>query len=155
MTQIYVLTPLMKRTQLASSGLMTIKILLTVSTNSKLVHYAKWRLNCDMYLYEKQNVTCFACSVGKNKTNLKALTLCPLPSAIITILSLLVFPFDSPGCIDMNPHLCSTDKQKCCADTHNIQEMNRGCCSRSMPVWWSFVFLKHRWVVTLLALSVQ
>lgn len=31
----------------ASSGLMNAKIELCMSTDSKLVHYAKWRLNCD------------------------------------------------------------------------------------------------------------
>lgn len=29
------------------------------------------------------------------------------------------------------------------------------CSTHSMPTCWSFVFLKHKWVVTLLALSVQ
>lgn len=32
---------------LASSGLMKAKIEMCMSTDSKLVHYAKWRLNCD------------------------------------------------------------------------------------------------------------
>lgn len=32
---------------LASSGLMNAKIEMCMSTDSKLVHYAKWRLNCD------------------------------------------------------------------------------------------------------------
>lgn len=91
--------------QLASSGLMNMKILLSMSTKSKLVHYAKWRLNCDMYLQEKQNVTSFACSVGKNENKFESIN--SLPYAIGKHPSSLSagFLWDSIGSTDINPHL--------------------------------------------------
>lgn len=112
--------------QLASSGLMNTKILLYMSTKSKLVHYAKWRLYCDMYLLEKKHATSFACSVGKNKNKFESINSPPFAIGNRPNSLSAGFPFRLNGTRDINHHLCCVDMATYSTDTHNNHAMSRG-----------------------------